>query len=151
MAVQVNTSKVLKQQKSLLIQDDKSAVKNIKEEVKVIEKNKKKNTEKKQKVNDFNIDSYEIYLNSVLSNLNNVEERNLKWTEIIEKTCHIAHNILSSLKDNKKQLEVQNDPHKASAILQDMQTQIKILNSMQKTIKQQVEFQKMEKEAKNNE
>lgn len=135
-------------QQALLIQNDKQKVKSTKEEAKAIVKNKKKNTEKKQKVNDFNIDSYEIYLNSVLSNLNNVEERNLKWTEVIEKTCHIAHNILSSLKDNKKQLEVQNDPHKASAILQDMQTQIKILNSMQKTIKQQVELQKMEKEAK---
>ena len=135
-------------QKSLLIQDDKSAVKNNKEEGKVIEKKKKKNNEKKQKVNDFNIDSYEIYLNSVLSNLKNTDERNLKWTEVIEKTCNIAHNILSSLKDNKKQLKVQNDPHKASAILQDMQTQIKILNSMQKTIKKQVELQKMEKEAK---
>lgn len=135
-------------QQALLIQNDKQKVKSAKEEAKAIVKNKKKNTEKKQKVNDFNIDSYEIYLNSVLSNLNNVEERNLKWTEVIEKTCHIAHNILSSLKDNKKQLEIQNDPHKASAILQDMQTQIKILNSMQKTIKQQVELQKMEKEAK---
>lgn len=116
-----------------------------KEKVKTLVKKEKKNTQKKQTVDSFSVESYETYLSSVLLKIKGSDSQNLKWTEAIEKTCNIANSILMMMKDSKKQLETQNDPYKREAILNEMQKQVKALDSIKEVINKQVELQQAEK------